>query len=215
MTDVTQEMLDAFAADCRKAAGYGLMQCSSGNMSQRIDADLMLISSTRSWMAELRSDQIVVCRIADGAVLNDQRPSVEATFHRGILNTRPDVGCVLHFQSPYATTMACSCIDDVSFEVIPEIPFYVGPIGVVPYIQPGSPELAEAVIETIRIHDLAILQNHGMVSVGEHPNDAIQKAVFFELACGIILRAGERIRPLESETASALYQAGRSAHGKV
>jgi ribulose-5-phosphate 4-epimerase/fuculose-1-phosphate aldolase len=49
--------------------------------------------------------------------------------------------------------------------------------------------LAQAVIDTFKEPQthIAILKNHGLVSVGTDLNDAIQKAVFFEMACRIML----------------------------
>jgi ribulose-5-phosphate 4-epimerase/fuculose-1-phosphate aldolase len=156
-------------------------------------------------MADLTPDDISLCRIADGTPLNDKKPSVEIGFHAGVLRHRPDVNVVLHYQSPAATTLAC-CRDlaSIDFSVIVEIPYYIGPVGLVPYILPGSPALAQAVTQTLKTHDLAILANHGQVTVGKTFDDAIQKAAFFELACEILLRAGPRIQPLSPSSIAEL-----------
>ena len=123
---------------------------------------------------------------------------------------------VLHFQTPAATTLACR--DDLSktdFFIIPEIPYYIGAIGIVPYILPGTPALAEAVVGVMKDHDLAMLANHGQVTVGRTYDEAIQRAMFFELACEILLRAGERARPLAPQAVAALrpQMPGRGGSG--
>ncbi|MGE5610316.1 MAG: class II aldolase/adducin family protein [Bacillota bacterium] len=197
--------LDEFAAASRQVAHYGLTRCSSGNLSYRLDDQRLLIKASRAWMADLTPDDISLCRIADGATLNGKKPSVEIGFHAGVLRHRPDVNVVLHYQSPAATTLGC-CRDlaNIDFSVIAEIPYYVGPIGLVPYILPGSPALAEAVTQVMKDHDLAILANHGQVTVGKTFADAIQKAAFFELACEVLLRAGPRIQPLSPSSIAEL-----------
>lgn len=205
-------MLTTFVNACHRAAkDYRLMQCSSGNMSWRIDAKRMLITGTRTWFENIRKDQVAVVRIADGAALNSCKPSVEKSFHAGVLRVRPDVNVVLHFQTPCATTLACcDGLEQVNFFVTPEIPYYIGKIAIAPYLPPGSEALAEAVIGPMKSHDMVVLRNHGMVTVGQTFDDAIQKAVFFELACGIILRAGAKLRALPKDGASALLrQPGR------
>jgi ribulose-5-phosphate 4-epimerase/fuculose-1-phosphate aldolase len=88
--------------------------------------------------------------------------------------------------------------------VIPEIPYYIGAIARVPYILPGTKELADAVIEAMRNHDLAILQNHGLVTVGKSARAAIQNAAFFELACDILLRGKDRVHTLPEDAVRAL-----------
>ena len=195
---------EIFAAASRKAGAYGLMRCSSGNLSWRVGDDRMLISESRSWMADLTPDQVVECRISDCEALNDRRPSVETGFHAGILRQRPDVDVVLHFQTPCATALACHDLKGVDFNVVPEIPYYIGAIGIVPYRMPGSEALARDVVAAIAGHDLALLRNHGQVTVGKDFNDAIQKAVFFELACGIILQNRDRLIPLPGEAVERL-----------
>lgn len=209
MKKIPSQCFSTFAEACRRAAGeYGLMKCSSGNMSWRVDAERMLVTATRTWLADLRPDQIAVLRIRDGKVLNDRRPSVESGFHAGVLRERPDRNVVLHFQSPFATTLACrQDLERMDFFSIPEIPYYIGRVAVLPYIPPGSEPLARAVIPALAKHDMAVLANHGMVTVGVDFNDAIQKAVFFELACEVIVRAGTKLRPLTKRAAAQLMRA--------
>lgn len=192
--------LEAFAAAARKMGAYDLMRCSSGNLSWRLDAEHMLVKSSRAWMADLTTDDISVCRIADGHHLSGRKPSVEFNLHAGCLRVRPEMDVVLHFQTPAATALACSKnLSDVNFFVIPEIPYYIGPIGIVPYILPGTPQLADAVTEVMRTHDMAVLANHGLVTIGRDFADALQKATFFELACDLILRTGAQLQPLSPE----------------
>lgn len=204
MNPASEKHLDEFVAACHRAASFGLVRCSSGNLSWRVNEDYMLITATRSWMADIAREQVVVCRISDGAVLNEKKPSAENGFHFGILRERSDVNVVLHFQSPFATAIACSGRDQKDFFVIPEIPYYIGPVAVVPYVNPGSIDLAKEVISAMKEHDLAILKNHGQVTVGKSFNDVIQKASFFELACEIIFHAGDQIQCLSQDAITYL-----------
>ena len=194
---IPREHVEQFVRECRRVATAGLVRCSSGNLSWRAGDGVMLISASRAWMAAMDDEHVTTCRIADGARVDGPRPSVETVFHAGILRDRPDVAVVLHFQTPFATTLACCNPAEVDYDVIPEIPVYIGPVGQVPYHPPGSPELAEAVIAAMGGHDLAMMANHGQVVVGSSYDDAIQKAIFFELACEIIVRGGGNLRPLE------------------
>jgi ribulose-5-phosphate 4-epimerase/fuculose-1-phosphate aldolase len=197
VSDVEDAKVDAFVRACHEVAARGLLSCSSGNMSQRIDDKHMLITASRSWLGNLSADDIALCRIDDGSVVSGRKPSVEFGIHAGCLMTRPDVDVVLHFQTPAATTLACRP-DAVDYFVIPEIPYYIGHIARVPYIMPGTAELAEAVTEALRYHDLVQLSNHGQVTVGKNFGHAIQNASFFELACEIILQGGVAMSAADS-----------------
>ena len=85
-----------------------------------------------------------------------------------------------------------------------EIPFYIGPVARVPYLLPGSRDLAEAVTAAMRDHDMVVMGNHGQVTVARDLEHVIQNAEFFELACGIIVRGGPAVTPLSDEMAAEL-----------
>ncbi len=205
MKQIPSKYLEAFIAACRQAASAGLVRASSGNLSWRVDDDHMLITETGSWMSKLTEEQVVVCRIADNVVLNNKRPSEEIGFHLGIMRKRAGVHVVLHFQSPCATALACRPLEQTDFCVIPEVPYHIGPIAVLPYLAPGSDQLAEAVVSAMTDHDLVILKNHGQVVMGKDFDNVIQKATFFELACDIILRVGDEVQTLSAEAVEALF----------
>ena len=65
-----------------------------------------------------------------------------------------------------------------------------------PYLPPGSEALAEATVEVMSRHDLAVMRNHGLVTAAASLDLAIQNAVFFELACSVIVRGGPAVTPL-------------------
>ena len=204
MTNVQDHILHEFLQACHKAASRGLMRCSSGSLSRRLDDTRLLVTSSRSWMADISAEEVSVCRISDSALLDGPKPTVEIGFHAKILRTRSDVNVVMHFQTPYATALACQETDDTNYCVIPEIPFYVGHVSRVPYLIPGSKELAEAVASAMQDHDMVIMSNHGMVTVAVDYAHVIQNAEFFELACEVITHAGDKLGHLSEDEVKAL-----------
>ncbi len=215
MTHISDAVLNAFIQACHEASRQGLVRCSSGNLSVRAGEDLMVVSASRSWLERITPEQVTVCRIADGQTLEGPPPTVEIGFHAGILRLRPEVNVVLHYQTPAATTLACMPPEKINFAVIPEIPFYMGPVGIIPYLMPGTPELASAVIQTMTRHNIALMRNHGQITVAKDYDHAIQNGVFMELAAKIILTAGDRLQPLPEASVTKLIKAGNSNAGKV
>jgi ribulose-5-phosphate 4-epimerase/fuculose-1-phosphate aldolase len=204
--------ITAFVRACHKVAEYGLVSCSSGNLSWRVEPDTVLLSASGAWLAELTQDQVAACDITTGHCSNGKIPTCESVFHLGILKNRPEMNVVLHFQSPYAAAIACGETDGLDFNMTIEVPVYIGTPAVVPYLPPGSNELAEAVVDALKDSQrhVAILKNHGLVSVGTDFNDAIQKAVFFEMACHIIL-AHPNAKPLDADSVKQLRKDGAKA----
>lgn len=204
MNEVSREHIGRFVEACRDVARRGLVHCSCGNLSLRVDEERFLITSTGSWMERMSPEQATLCRTHDGGVLSGNQPSSEIGFHAGILRARPELNLVLHFQTPCATALACREPDGLDFAVIPEIPYYIGSIGRVPYFAPGTDALAEAVTEAMRANDMVLMANHGQVTAGRDYDRVVQNAEFFEFACQILLIGGDSVAPMPPEAAAQL-----------
>lgn len=184
---ITDSTIEEFVHQAHRVGDAGLTMCSSGNLSWRI-GDKVLISGTGSWVPNLKKENVSICSLSTGEVLNGIKPSIESVFHLGVMRKREDVNVVLHFQSPYATVVACMEHRPTDFNVTIELPYHVGSeIPQIPYYLPGSKELAEAVIEAMKDHDTVLLLKHGQVVCGKNFDEAIERAMFFEMACRIIV----------------------------
>ncbi len=174
-----------FAHRCGDASFY---KCSSGNLSMRV-GECVLISATGSWLPVISEGEVSVCNISSGKILNGVIPSIEHVFHLMVMKSRPEVNIVLHFQSEYATIVSCMKNIPTNFNVTAEVPLYIGnEIPIIPFLRPGSLELAEAVSKGLADHNLVLLANHGQVVCGESMEDVFRKVTFFEMACGVIVR---------------------------
>lgn len=192
----SEDTIKSFVKACREVDRRGLVRCSSGNMSWRLDAERMLVSRSRCWLGDMTEADVAICRIDGGTSLNGIKPTVEVLFHSGIMKRRTDISVVLHYQAPYSTTLACRDQAGINYDVIPEVPFYIGPIGHVQFKMPGSAALAEVVVKQMANRNLAQMSNHGQVVVAADFEHALQNAVFFELACQIIVLSRGAERPI-------------------
>jgi len=189
---ITPEQIDKFIEQAHRVGKERLQLCSSGNLSWRVEENLALVSGTGSWLPRITEENVAICDISTGMRVDGPKPSMESVFHLGVLRQRKDMNVVLHFQSEFATIVSCMKNKPENFNVVAEVPCYCGKdIPVIPYFRPGSKELAEAVTEALTDHDCVLMSKHGQAVCGKDFDDAFQKAVFFELACSIIVRAGE------------------------
>ena len=113
---ITDLHIEEFLKQAHRYGNEKLMLCSSGNLSWRI-GDEALVSGTGSWVPNLQKEKVSICNIETGTPTNGVKPSMESTFHLGILRARPDVNVVLHFQSEYATAVACMKNKPTNFNV--------------------------------------------------------------------------------------------------
>ncbi len=193
---INNSKIEEFIAQAHRFGAEKLMLCSSGNLSWKV-GDKILVSGTGSWVPTLKKENVSICNLQSGKPINDIRPSMESTFHIGIMKEREDVNVVLHFQSEYATTVACMENMPVDFNVTAEIPCHIGSeIPIIPYFRPGSPELAKAVIEQMKDHNFVILSKHGQVVCGKNFEEVYERAMFFEMACKIIVHSNCKYKTL-------------------
>lgn len=186
---ITSLHIEEFLKQAHRVGDARLTICSSGNLSWRIGEEA-LVSGTGSWVPSLTKEKVAQVEVATGNVLNGVKPSMESGFHLGILRNRPDVDVVLHFQSEYATVVSCMQHKPTNFNVTAEIPCHVGKeIPIIPYLRPGSPELAAAVVEAMKDHNSILLTNHGQVVCGKTFDEVFERAMFFEMACRIIVQS--------------------------
>jgi ribulose-5-phosphate 4-epimerase/fuculose-1-phosphate aldolase len=189
---ITKEHITKFIEQAHRVGKERLQLCSSGNLSWRVEENTALVSGTGSWLPRLAEENVAICDISTGLRIDGPKPSMESVFHLGVLRERKDMNVVLHFQSEYATIVSCMKNKPENFNVVAEVPCYCGrEIPVIPYFRPGSKELADAVTNALKEHDCVLMSKHGQAVCGKDFDDAFQKAVFFEFACGIIVRAGE------------------------
>ncbi len=211
---VTSEKIEEFVKQARRIGKERLQLCSSGNLSWRVSDNVALVSGTGTWLSRLEGNDIAVCEIESAVHVGGCTPSMESSSHLGIMQQRSDVNVVLHCQSEFATLVSCLKYKPANFNVTAEIPCYCGrEIPVIPYFGPGSPELADAVAESFMHHDVAILSKQGQVVCGKDFDDVLQKAVFLEMACRIIVRAGTgNYQTLSEEEIDALeiYISGKT-----
>ena len=205
---ITELHFDAFMEASHLAGKLQLLKCSSGNLSWRVNNEVM-ISGTGSWLPSIQKEKIAILDLASGQSLNKVKPSMEHLFHLGVMRQRTDVNVVFHFQSEYATTVACMKEKPSDFNVISEIPYHIGKdIAIVPYYIPGTPALANAVTDALKDKNACLLSNHGQVVCGKDFETVIERAVFLELACRIMIQSGMKYDVLKPDEIAILEQFG-------
>ena len=209
-SDSLRQATEQLIAFGRAAAEAGLLASTCGNASVRVGDDDMLISASGSSVGALQPTHVTLVGIADGAVKDGPKPSMELDIHRRVYLARPRCGAVLHCQSRAATLVCCMQTPPSNLDLIPEIPAYVRRHAFVDYAQPGSQKLAEDVAGALSDADVTIVQmrNHGQVIIGGRWQNVVRRATFFELACSFATQ-GHPLRTIPEAEAAALRDYAR------
>jgi L-fuculose-phosphate aldolase len=176
-----QDLREEVARVARQLIESGLVTGTSGNVSARTPEGDVLVTPSGIDYEALEPEDVVLIDV-DGKVLEGfLEPTTETPMHTGIYRARSEVGAVVHTHSRFATTLACMGLP------IPPVHYMLttlsedGRIPLAPYTTYGTEELAGYASEALgENHNACLLQNHGTITVGESPEEALSRTVVLE-----------------------------------
>ena len=182
-SDIRQELVnivnELYDADVITATG--------GNVSVRNPAGEgeLFITPSQVFKGDLCA-QLMVRIDMNGKALDagSKAPSSEKSFHTQILKKKLDANAVVHAHAPHATILANA---GLPFLPISSEAAFFGDIPRIPYMTPGSEELAEAVSEAMRDSWAVFMVNHGVVVAGRSLRKAADMVQIIERTAEVIL----------------------------
>ncbi|MEW6262742.1 MAG: class II aldolase/adducin family protein [Thermodesulfobacteriota bacterium] len=179
--------------------GYlGSHRGSGGNVSVRIDEGVMAITPSSLRYQAMSADDVCVVGF-DLTIIDGKKginPSVETGLHGVVYRMRPDVNAVVHTHQTYGSLF--SIINTPIPALFDEVSFSLGSvIEIIPYALSGTPDLAKNVAEKVASHANAfIIQNHGILALGQTLDQAILHAELLEKAAHIYYMALSTGKPI-------------------
>ena len=162
-----REQIEEIVKSANRIAEKGFVTSQGGNLSLRVDDNVILITPTKVAKESITFEDICAVDM-DGKVLYakpGRKPTGEWPFHTRILRNRPDVKGVVHAHPPILTGFAIAGGDWMQKPFLPEPVIEVGPMVMVPYAEPLSEELAERFDAVITKSNGFLMENHGALMV--------------------------------------------------
>lgn len=196
----------------REAERQGLCRKKSGNFSCRDAVSGYVVMTPRGVDRQLMTEDDIIVMDMGGQIveaLTGLSPTSEAFMHLAAYETRPDVRAVVHTHSKFALTFA------VAEEPIPAMVIeaahlkpQTGYIPLAAYARQGTRELAASIREPLTKCDGILLAKHGVLTVGDAPDDALLKAMYVEDIAEIYFNVrllGKRPGPLPPDELKLRY----------
>lgn len=171
-----------------------------GVVSTRIPkTDYVLVTPSGFSKARLDKDNLIIVDLEANLVQGKFRPSVETPMHTHIHKRRPDVSTVIHTHSPMACAFAAANMEIPC--VSAEQAFYLG--GRIPIVRkyslPGTTEPSELenIVRALQNINAVLLRKHGVVVVGNSPENALDTAIVLEDVATIALHSIMLSKPIQ------------------
>lgn len=190
-----------FCLFCRLLYDRHLVTGVGGNVSARIGDRFFITPSGHSLRG--LNPGLVVTLDQKGRVLEGGVPTKDVEVHTGILGIRPDINVVCHVHGAFI--IAASTLMDPGPDALPPMTpgfaFFAYPLVMIPFMVPGTKEFARAATEQFSQPTCLalLLQNHGLVTVGESFEEAVNIAEEIDEAARIYLMTDGKARAISAE----------------
>ena len=165
MSHASEERLRADIVEVgRRLHERAFVASNDGNISVRLEDDVVLTTPTGVSKGFMSPDMMVVTDLTGRKVRGHRNPSSELLMHLEVYRNRPDVRAVVHAHPPVATGFAVAGIP-LDRAVLAEVVTTLGSVPIADYGTPSTRELPDAVRKYIKVHDGLLLANHGALTV--------------------------------------------------
>ncbi len=195
-----------------------LVAWTSGNISARDPASgLVVIKPSGVRFEDLTPASMVVTDLQGQAVEGDLAPSSDTASHCYIYRHMPDVNGVVHTHSRYATAFALvgEPIPCVTTAMADE---FGGEIPCAGFCLIGGEDIGKLVVDALRDHrsPAALLQNHGVFTIGKNAEDAVKAAVMTEDNAAIVWTARQlgQVIPISQAEIDSLHERYQNVYGQ-
>ncbi|NMA45766.1 MAG: class II aldolase/adducin family protein [Lentisphaerae bacterium] len=185
----------------RRLYRQGLTTTSGGNISCRVGDGCVAISASKLDKGELAATGVGVVELAGGANLTPELGlSIETGMHLAIYRQRPDVQAIVHAHPVTAGAFCAIRGVELDTTLTAEAYALLGRPVFIPYALMGTEELATRVATGIGAAVCLLLENHGVLAVGDTLLAAFDRLELLEVAARhtLIVRQLGGVSPLDA-----------------
>ena len=169
----------------KKLHQEGMVVGTAGNVSGRLENGSIWITPSSIEYESMQENDLVLLGSNGEQLEGKHSKSTESQIHLECYKAFAEIGGVVHSHPPYASMFA------VAKEPIPaaieEVVVYLGgDIRVAEYQKTGSQALAETLSREVADRSAVLMANHGLLTIGKNPPEALKAALVAERTAEIV-----------------------------
>ncbi len=177
---------EELAGFMRRLYAQKLTTCSGGNLSMKLDDKHIIITPSSLDKGAIVAEQIGLMTIDGENLTPHLKPSIETGAHLSVYQVRSDVNAVVHAHPVNATSF--SAMDEkINIHLTAEAYVVLMKIHYSSYSLMGTESLASIVAASLKDHDISVMKNHGITTVGQTLLSAFDKLEVLECAAQMTL----------------------------
>ena len=180
-----------FTMVCKRLADRMYVTSQGGNLSYKLEENLVLISPTCMCKSDITEMDVVFIDLEGETVEGTRKPTGEMPMYLNFYRDRSDINSVIHCHPPYTNTFAIlKGINWLMRPVFPETVAEVGPVPLVPYGEPLTQKLADNFAPFVKKYNAFLMENHGLTILSTADNCRTMELVeILEVSAISILQA--------------------------
>ncbi len=161
-----------------------------GNLVVRVGDNLFLTTQTLISKGFMTPETIGLVDFDGKQLAGKYKRTSECMTHLAIFRNQPKARATCHAHPVHATAYAVAGVRPPTC-MIPEAEVFLGQIGLAEYQTPGTPANAKVVGEVAKDHHAILMLNHGVITWGDHIEDAYWKMENTDSYCKTIWIASQ------------------------
>jgi L-fuculose-phosphate aldolase len=184
-----KETADHVLEVCQRLHRRNMLAAADGNISVRLQEDLIMITPSGVSKAFMLAKDIVLMNLKGEALQGV--PSSEKLMHLTVFQNCPKAKCVIHAHPVTATawSIAHPHLDKLPSEALSEVILATGGIPFAPYARPGTQAMGDVLKDFLPQHRALILRRHGALAWGESIEEAYRGMERIEHSAQVLMAA--------------------------
>jgi L-fuculose-phosphate aldolase len=173
----------------RRLYRHNLTTTSGGNISMRINEGHMLITPSSTDKGRMKGNEIGLLAFTGENLTTHLKLSMETGMHLAIYEKRPEIRAIIHAHPPVASAFT-AMRKKINCALTAESRAILGTPGFATYALMGTEQLARIVAESALDSQVILMQNHGVICLGDNLLTAFDRMEVLEAAAKMTLITG-------------------------